>query len=106
MNLAFVFGRFPPGFRRTMDPVDDRLEEMCLGLGVVSSQASRFYPQQAIGSGIDDELDGVHLHIGVGEIDRVPYAVAEDGSRPLQLFSRWYGFCLTWPDCEVYSPSR
>ena len=24
--------------------------------------------------------------------------------RPLQLFTRWYGFSFTFPDCELYQP--
>ena len=103
MNLAFTDGRFPPGFRRTMAVRDSRLDEMCIGLGVVTKSTQRFYPKDQIGDGIEDEVDGQPLHIVIGDVDAVPYAVRSDDTRPIQLFSRWYGFSLTYPGCEVYS---
>lgn len=38
--------------------------------------------------------------------DQVPHAIYDSGKdeeRPMQLFSRWYGFYLTYPDCDIYS---
>ena len=55
MNLPFMSGKFPPGFRRTMSDVDTRLDEMSIGLGVVTSSTQRFYPKNRIGEGIEDE---------------------------------------------------
>ena len=54
-------------------------------------------------NGIEDELDGQRLRIEIGEVDAVPFAARSDGSRPVQLFTRWYGFSLTYPGCEIYS---
>jgi len=102
MNLPFMSGRFPPGFRGTMADLDDRLDEMCIGLGVVTPTNSRFYPKTSIGNGIDDSIDGQPLHISIGTIDQVPFAEWQDGTRPLQLFSRWYGVSLTYPNCDIY----
>ena len=107
MNLPFLSAKFPPGFRRTMSDVDTRLDEMSIGLGVVTRSTQRFYPKDRIGveigAGIEDEIDGRELRVQIGELDAVPSAVWSDGTRPLQLFSRWYGFSLTYPGCEVYS---
>ena len=63
------------------------------------------YPKRSIGEGIDDEIDGRPLRIHVGE-DAVPVAKWDNGSRPLQLFTRWYGFSYTYPDCEVWGESE
>jgi hypothetical protein len=60
------------GFRGTMAPVDDRLDEMCLGLGVVTSVAQCIYPKDLIVSGIDVQLRGQSFDIGVGEVIRFP----------------------------------
>ena len=27
-------------------------------------------------------------------------------TRPLQIFTRWYGFSLTFPDTEIYGGGR
>lgn len=106
MNLPFTRGRFPPGFRGTMAESDQRLDEMCIGLGVITDRVQRFYPKSGIGNGIDDEIEGRRLRVAIGECDAVPFAVfTDDDSRPLQLFSRWYGFSLTYKDCEIYAPS-
>ena len=102
MNLGFFRGNFPPGFRRTMITVDPRLPEMEIGLGVVQGEARRFYPRSRIGSGIEDRLAGQALRIEINPADGVPFAIGPDGVRPLQLFSRWYGFSLTFPDCEIH----
>jgi hypothetical protein len=95
----------PPHFRGTMGEPDDRQPGMEIGLGVVTDGASWFYPKRIIGGGIDDEIDGRSLHIRIGE-DDVPVAKWDDGNRPLQLFTRWYGFSYTYPDCEVFGESE
>jgi hypothetical protein len=102
MNLGFFNGRFPPGFRRTMIAVDSRLPEMEIGLGVVDGESRRFYPLSRIGDGIDDQLSGHPLRVAVDPEDHIPFAARPDGSRPLQLFSRWYGFSATYPDCKIH----
>lgn len=95
-------GRLPPGFRDTMTPIDDRLPEMEVGLGVIADRTQRFYPVSAIGDGLQDEIDGRGVRIWIGEDDAVPKAQWEDGVAPIQLFSRWYGFWSTYPGCEIY----
>jgi len=42
------------------------------------------------------------LKVFIDKDDHVPYALDEQGKIPMQLFTRWYGFSLTYPDCEVY----
>ena len=94
---------FPPGFRRTMGERDARLAEMEIGLGVVVGHHSHFYPTSTIGQGLRDTIEDRELSLSIGELDQVPIAVwADDGSRPMQLFTRWYGFSHTFPDCEIY----
>jgi hypothetical protein len=29
-----------------------------------------------------------------------------ESARPLQIFTRWYGFALTFPDAEIYGEGR
>ena len=95
-------GRLPPGFRKTMAESDSRLPEMEMGLGVVTETRQRFYRMSDIRNGINDILEDRNLSITIGDDDGVPNAVWEDDSRPLQLFTRWYGFSLTYPGCHVY----
>lgn len=47
------------------------------------------------------------LHLDTGGIIRGgilcdKQGVAQNSDQPMQLFSRWYGFSLTFPGCEVY----
>ncbi len=96
-----ALGRPPPRFPATMAAVDPRLPQMTMGLGVVAGEA-RFYPVNAIGEGISDTWDGRRLRIALDPASRIPHAAWEDdGARPLQLFSRWYGFVLTYPNCSL-----
>ncbi len=98
----YIEGRLPPGFRKTMVPVDSRLPEMEIGLGVVTDQIQRFYPLSTIRQQLEDTLDGRTIHLSIGP-DSIPSAVWDDDkTRLTQLFSRWYGFSLTYPECEVY----
>lgn len=51
--------------------------------------------------------EGDILHLSDGERIEDGIRFAEDGSRaeverPLQVFTRWYGFSLTFPDTDVY----
>ena len=98
----FIQGRFPPGFRKTMAPVDRRLPEMEIGLGVITDRAQRFYPRSIIPSRLDDAIDGRAILLSIGP-DSIPSAIwSDDATRPIQLFSRWYGFSLTYPACQVH----
>jgi hypothetical protein len=102
LMLPFARNTLPPGFRKTMGPLDKRLSEMEIGLGVVSKHTQRFYPLARIGAGIVEQWQGSRLHIAVDPVDRIPEAYFEDGSRPFQLFTRWYGFAFTYPACEIF----
>ena len=94
--------KLPPGFRRTMGKPDLRLPEWTIGLGVVVDGAACYYPMKSIGEGIEDRWQGRVLKIGIDETDHAPFAVWEDDSRPMQLFSRWYGFSFTYAGCRIF----
>lgn len=100
-------GFLPPGFRRTMGPKDERLPEMTHGLGVMVAGAQRFYPLSRILGGEEDEIAGRVLRLEVEEETRVPKARwKDDGTRPMQIFSRWYGFAATFPETSVFKVPR
>lgn len=107
-KLGLMNGRLPPGFRQTMSAVDERLPEHTIGLGVVVGNLARFYRLDDIsgrgadGYGLRDVWPGGELHIAIDAVDHVPNACWDDGSRPLQIFSRWYGFSLTHSECEIH----
>jgi hypothetical protein len=95
-------GFLPPLFLVTMGKADDRLPRMAQGLGVAEAGRARFYPAAAIGTGIQDSWDGRTLRVAFGPVDGVPFAGWEDGGRPFQMFTRWYGFSYTFPGCEIF----
>lgn len=84
-----------------MGAPDRRLPEMTQGLGVVVGSRARFYPTQVLAAGLMENWAGHTLQLGVGLVDKVPYAHWEDGVRPLQIFCRWYGFSFSYPGCEL-----
>ncbi|MEE9384292.1 MAG: DUF3179 domain-containing (seleno)protein [Nannocystaceae bacterium] len=96
-------GFLPPMFRRTMGGSDARLPEMTQGLGVTVGDLARFYPSSELAQAREDDIAGRCLHVELSLEDRVPGARWGDGTRPMQLFTRWYGFSSTYPNCEVYS---
>jgi len=100
--LLSTFGFLPPFFLKTMAEVDDRLPKMTLGLGVVVNGQARFYPLDQIKGGLRDDWAGRPLTVGIDAASAVPEARWADGSRPIQLFLRWYGFSLTFPNSQVY----
>jgi hypothetical protein len=102
MSRPFARQTIPPGFRKTMGPPDHRLSEMEIGLGIISRDVQRFYPKAGIGEGIEDTWQGHPLHIRINSDNGIPYAAFANGHRPLQLFTRWYGFAYTFPACEIY----
>jgi len=71
------------------------------GLGVVVEGRARYYPLPVARRGLRDEWDGRALRVQVRQGGDVPMAEWEDGGHPFQLFTRWYGFSLTFPDCRV-----
>lgn len=96
-------GFLPPGFRGTMGETDPRRPEMDKGLGVVVDDRARYFPMEALSSRapLEHDWDGRALRVEVDE-DRIPFAVwADDGDRPVQLFTRWYGFSFTYPGCDI-----
>lgn len=105
MSFPFAKGKFPPGFRKTMGEKDKRLPEMEIGVGVIEGEIKRFYPMAKIGEGIDDELKGQPIKVQINKADSVPFAQFSNGTRPVQLFTRWYGFSYTFPGCEIYEES-
>ncbi|HEX2225147.1 MAG TPA: DUF3179 domain-containing (seleno)protein [Thermoanaerobaculia bacterium] len=94
----------PPGFRKTISRPDERRPEMEHGLGVVVGDRARYYPLEVLQRGLREEWEGRSLYLKVQEEDGLPKAEWEDGERPFQLFTRWYGFSLTYPGCEVVQP--
>ncbi len=92
----------PPFFRKTMGDADGRLPEHTHGLGVVVDGETRFYPMSRIGGGIEDAWGERVLSVSIDSRDGIPQAVWADGSRPMQLFSRWYGFAYTYRGCGIY----
>ena len=86
------------------DAMVDELNDRPIVLYVEpSSRApSAFYAETRSATWVDDELrldDGVALRDG-----RLFDADGErlEVERPLQLFTRWYGFALTFPETDVY----
>ena len=104
-RLQWLFGKanfLPKFFLQTMGQTDDRLPKMAMGVGVVIDGEARFYTKTAIGEGIADDWNGQTLYLRFGGSDRIPYAAWNDGTRPFQLYLRWYGFSLTFANCSVY----
>lgn len=106
MNLGRKKGLLPPGFRKTMDNVDKRLPEMTSGLGVIVGDYQKFYPVKQIkenGGNVFDTIKGQEIHIQLQPEDGIPYATSSNQNPDLmQLFTRWYGFSLTYPSCKIY----
>ncbi len=101
-KLGLINGRLPPGFAKTMSAVDERLPGDTIGLGVVVGSEARFYGLDQIGDGLSDEWSGRQLRLAIDPVDHVPSACwQDDGERPMQIFTRWYGFSLTHPDCAI-----
>ncbi|MFQ5767789.1 MAG: DUF3179 domain-containing (seleno)protein [Acidobacteriota bacterium] len=94
-------GLLPFFFHRTMGRKDRRLSMMEHGLGVIVEGEGRFYPAADLKHGLTDVWKGRRLHLGLGSVDRFPEAVWEDGTRPMQIFSCWYGFSFAYPGCLI-----
>ena len=72
---------------------------------------STFVPSALLVEGRDPRWDGDVLRLSDGTYIRDGLAFRSDGSRadaqrPLQVFTRWYGFSLTFPETGVYSAAR
>ncbi|MCP4197771.1 MAG: DUF3179 domain-containing protein [Proteobacteria bacterium] len=106
MARNMMKGKFPPWFRGTMGHSDTRLEEMTMGLGVITDTTKRFYPLEQIRGGVEDKIDERTVQISVDKETGVPCAVRTDGVRPIQLFTRWYGFSYTYPHCDIFQAAH
>ncbi len=135
-------GFFPPGFRDSMLPIDNRLPEMEMGLGMYDGKSAKFYPLKTLkasGNYLVDEYNDRPILIYVSPATKIPDAIYQSGiadvtltettvnfpdgrylksgnlysaegdqlvvNKPNQLFSRWYGFVSTFPNCEVQTIS-
>ncbi|PTX64358.1 uncharacterized protein DUF3179 [Melghirimyces profundicolus] len=112
MNWFGKFGIYPPGFKKTMVKRDHRLPDMMSGVGIMTGNVKKFYPIDAIeksGGEVRDILDGRPVSISVDE-DGFPDVNYEDTDDwedvPQYLYTRWYGFALTYPGCEIYRESE
>ena len=98
--------KIPPTFRFSMSKaIDPRLPEDEQGLGVIAADdTGKFYPLRLLAKGevVTDVWHGRTLLIERGAIDGVPFAKWVDGSEPMQLLTRWYGFSFTYPNCDIY----
>jgi hypothetical protein len=101
MHRGARWPHFPPGFRGTMTAVDPRLPEMELGLGVVTDSKHRFYPLRLIAGGLEDMVAGKPLRLTADPRRGLAEATWADGTKPVQLLSRWYGFSATFPGCRI-----
>jgi hypothetical protein len=131
-------GFLPPGFRKSMLTIDNRLPEMEMGLGVWIDSKARFYPIKLIkqnGNYLFDTFHNRALLIYISPTTFIPIAMYLDEitsvtfegkklsfqngdyvlggnlysshneklgvSAPNHIFSRWYGFVSTFPNCEI-----
>lgn len=90
---------FPPGFRGTLEELDQRLPPFTRGLGIVVGERAVFIPKACLTQERTLDFEGRELTVSAG-----PRAVAmwSDGRFPFQIQSRWYGFSNTYRDCELY----
>lgn len=91
----------PPHFVRSLpETIDERLPRMTMGLAVVVDRVAMFYPMPMVKAGHTVSFGERTLQLGM----QGPYPYAQwqdDGSRPFQLFTRWYAFILTYPHGEL-----
>ena len=96
-------GWLPFFFHRTMGEKDLRRPAMDHGLGVVVGGHARYYPMASIRNPLIDDWDGRPLRVHVDKKDGFPVALWDDGTRPFQVFTRWYGFSFTYPGCTIHT---
>ncbi len=78
------------------------VQRLLVYIDPISSTPAALYTEATQCNWQDDTL-----HLDTGEIIRggVLYdapGAAQEITRPMQLFTRWYGFAFTFPGCEVY----
>lgn len=95
-------------FRKTIAREDTRRPTMDVGLGVwMSDSTARYFPLETVraaGNRILDTLGGRPLQVDFDPAARALMALYPDrgGERPLQVFTRWYGWALTFPRTSIY----
>jgi len=95
----------PPFYKSMSQPIDPRLPKLANGLGVIVEDVGRYYPMAALADPVQEPWGDRVLTVALGAVDGVPRATWADGSEPMQLFTRWYGFSFTWPGCSIYGQS-
>jgi hypothetical protein len=83
------------------------LPDRTQGLGVIAGDEACFFPVDRLARPATVVLGGRRLRVYRGEDDDVPTADPLDGKeRPFQVYTRWYGFSFTFPECEIYEVQR
>ncbi|WP_170109471.1 DUF3179 domain-containing (seleno)protein [Melghirimyces profundicolus] len=110
MNFVGRFGIYPPTFKSTMPKRDPRFPDMTSGVGIMADGLKKFYPIEELeksGGEVTDVLNHRPFIISVDE-DGFPDVWYEDAEGPDDVppyvYTRWYAFSLTFPDCKVFEP--
>jgi hypothetical protein len=106
----------PPGFAKTMQAPDERLPRMTSGLGIIEGREQCFYPLEVLrqcGGTVWDTVGGAEIRITLDASGIYPDATYTEAKepgkgtgRPLQLYTRWYGFSYTYPRCKIYGQQK
>ncbi len=115
----------PKFFLKTMEKEDNRLNRSELGIGIWDESKAIFYKYEDINNKevIIDNLNGKDIIVYLDKNNNIPVcsyitggenAKCDNGNieltggeildeKPMQLYSRWYGFSYTFKDCEIYN---
>ena len=129
--LGGIRGRLNSMFSSTVEREDSRRATMDIGIGLWTDDEARYYPLDMVRANdraIEDTFAGERVLIYIdpttfvlsapewdGDVLRlsdgsyIERGLVYDGTgtrlegvRPLQVFTRWYGFALTFPETEIY----
>ena len=98
-------------FAATLVREDPRRPRMEIGLGVWIGNTARYYPMSRIRERREpfiDRLGGRSMLIYIDAESNTPAAVFVNArgerldERPTQMFTRWYGFAVTFPATEIF----
>jgi hypothetical protein len=98
-------------FAATLAREDPRRPRMEIGLGVWIGDTARYYPMSRIRERREpfvDRLAGRSMLIYIDSDSNTPAAVFVNArgerldERPTQMFTRWYGFAVTFPGTEIF----
>lgn len=114
----------PKFFLKTMEKEDSRLDRSELGLGIWDDSKAIFYKYEDINNKevIIDKFNGKDIIVYLDKANNIPVCSYISGGKsvkwnngkieltdgeileekPMQLYSRWYGFSYTFKDCEIY----